>query len=469
MPPGNEDCSEKIIDEKHYRDFITHLPEGFCITDLEMNLQFVNDEFANMLGYDPKELIGKNYREIIIESEIDILLTENAKRKVGVSSVYNLKMIRKDHGVIVVKISGVPRRDEQDNVIGTMAIVFDVTVEKERELELLKLSGAIEASPTSVVITDTEGTIEYVNPKFSDLTGYSIEEAIGKNPRLLKSGRTSPEVYEELWATIKSGKIWRGRFINRKKDGTIYWEDAWISPIHTQEGKITHFVAVKEDITKNVVAEERIRRSNQDLELYASFLSHDMRNDLQILMNHAEAALMILDKESQASEYVEIVQATSERMVSLLDVFGKPADADEMDIIKIIEDAKSRAVKAHSGMRVTINSYIKDTQILGARLIPLVFDNLFRNAAEFSDKAVLITINVSRIDDMIRIEVHDNGPGIPDEIRPKLFNKGASTTGGGYGLYLSKKVIEGYGGTIGLMQREGMKGASFEIKLPAKD
>ena len=470
MPSENiEDKIDVIIDERHFRDLIMQLPEGVVITDLDENLLFANKEFASMLGYEPSELLGMNLSEFVDVGEIETVHTETSKRRIGVSSGYNLRMIRKDGGKIIVKVSGVPRRDGQDNVIGTMAVVIDITIEKERELELLKLSGAIEASPTSVVITDDVGTIEYVNPKFSELTGYSYEEAMGKNPRILKSEKTPSDLYENLWKTIKSGEIWRGRFVNKKKNGELYWEDAWISPVKKQNGDITHFVAVKEDITKNVIAEEKLRNSYQDLELYASFLSHDMRNDLQVLMSHAEAALMMMDKDSRVFEYIEIVQAASERMVNLLDVFGRPAEDDETDIIRIIRKAKTLAEKTHSGLIVTIENSAQDARIRSARLIQMVFDNLFRNATEFSPKGVRVKISVSREDDMMRIEVLDDGPGVPDEIKSKLFTKGTSTTGGGYGLYLTRKVIEGYGGSIELVDKPGERGAAFLIELPAKE
>jgi PAS domain S-box-containing protein len=464
-----ENKADMVIDERHYRELITHLPEGVGITDLDETLIFVNREFACMLGYEPYDLIGKNLRDLLVEGELSTVKAETAKRRVGVSSGYNLKMIRKDGGKIIVRVSAVPRRDEQDSVIGTMAVVSDITVEKEREMELLKLQGAVEASPTSIVITDSEGTIEYVNPKFSELTGYPSSEAIGTNPRILKSGKTPPEVYEDLWKTIKSGKIWRGHFVNQKKNGEYYWEDAWISPIRGQTGDITHFVAVKEDITKNVIAEEKLRYSHQDLELYTSFLSHDMRNDLQILMSHAEAALMIVKKGSQAHDYIGIVQAASERMVNLLDVFSRPAEEDETDIIKIIRKTKNQAEKTHSGLTVTIDTSEEKANVRSARLVPLVFDNLFRNAAEFSQNDVQINIQVHRENNMICIEVHDDGPGVPEEIKPRLFTKGASSTGGGYGLYLTRKVIEAYGGSIELIDKENRNGASFLIRLPAKD
>ena len=117
---------------------------------------------------------------------------------------------------------------------------------RESEVELIKLSSAVEQSPAVVVITDIEGNIEYVNPKFTELTGYSIEEAIGENPRILKSDKTSSEVYEDLWKTIMSGNEWRGEFCNKKKNGELFWEYGIISPVRDKKGVITNYISIKE-------------------------------------------------------------------------------------------------------------------------------------------------------------------------------------------------------------------------------
>lgn len=133
-----------------------------------------------------------------------------------------------------------------------------------------QFSLAVEQSPCSILITDAAGVIEYTNPKFTALTGYSAEEVRGKNPRFLKSGDMPPEAYKELWMTLSSGQEWRGEFHNRKKNGEFYWESASISPVINGEGKITHFVAVKEDITERKRAEEeRERLINQLQEVVA--------------------------------------------------------------------------------------------------------------------------------------------------------------------------------------------------------
>ena len=456
------------LDEKHYRELLIYLPEGVAITDLDENLVFVNDELAAMLGYEYQELLGMSMYDLLPEAEKSLLKRESAKRAVGVSSGYHLVLVRKDGGEIIVRVSGVPRRDEEDNVIGTMAVIIDITAEREQELELLKLSRAIEASPTSVVITDLDGIMEYVNPIFTELTGYTSEEALGENPRILKSDRNPSETYTDLWKTLTAGKVWHGRFVNRKKSGELYWEEASISPVFDSDGKATHYVAVKEDITRNVIAEEKLQLSHQDLELYTSFLQHDLRNDLQVLMSHAEAALMMVEEDSRASEYISIVQAASERMVNLLNVFGRPAEIDEVDIVGILERCKSHAEKTHPNLNVKIDVNTAETEVLSARLIPMVFDNLMRNSAEYSKKDVTLTIELTSEDDFMFITLSDDGPGVSKEIESKIFEKGASTTGGGFGLYLTKKVVEGYGGKIEYLPDKKRSGATFRIQLPAK-
>jgi PAS domain S-box-containing protein len=150
--------------------------------------------------------------------------------------------------------------------------IVDITEGRNAQDQVRKLSQATENSPASVVITSKDGTIEYVNPTFCEVTGYSAEEAIGNNPRVLKSGDLSESFYKNMWQTILSGKTWRGDFINRKKNGEEFWESASISPIKNNEGEITHFVAVKQDITERKKAEEEIKNSQQRLAQIIDFL-----------------------------------------------------------------------------------------------------------------------------------------------------------------------------------------------------
>jgi two-component system sensor histidine kinase/response regulator len=159
-------------------------------------------------------------------------------------------------------------RDEEGYYRYGLGMIEDVTDRKQAEERLMQLSRAVQQSPSSVVITDREGVIRYVNPKFTEVTGYSFDEVLGKTPRILKSGRHPQEMYTELWQTIKGGGEWRGELENRKKNGEVFWEFVSISPIRNAEGEVTHFLAVKEDISERKKAEEALRQSEQRLALH---------------------------------------------------------------------------------------------------------------------------------------------------------------------------------------------------------
>lgn len=172
-----------------------------------------------------------------------------------------------------VEVHGYPIFNDAGEVIQMIEYSVDITVRKRTEDALRKLSRAVEQSASTIVITDLQGTIEFVNPAFTKITGYSYQEAIGQNPRVLKSGEMSPELYQELWSTITQGKIWEGEMLNRRKSGELFWEHATISPVKDEKGKTTHYVAVKDDITPKKRAEEELQEAHAALEARVDELS----------------------------------------------------------------------------------------------------------------------------------------------------------------------------------------------------
>ena len=188
----------------------------------------------------------------------------------------------------------------------------DVTERKKAEQRLRSLSAAVEQSPVSIVITDLDGDIEYVNPKFTEVAGYTFEEVLGLNPRFLKSGETSAEEYRKLWETIKSGAVWRGTFHNKKKSGELYWEAATICPIRDAQGAPTHYLAVKEDITRQRLASEALQESERR---YRGLFEH---------MLEGFAYCQMVSENGEAPDFIHLaVNSAFETLTGLKDVVGK--------------------------------------------------------------------------------------------------------------------------------------------------
>jgi diguanylate cyclase (GGDEF)-like protein/PAS domain S-box-containing protein len=233
-----------------------------------------NERWAGMLGYTLKE-IESNYQqwEDLIHQDDRLAARQAIQDHLdGKIAIHRdeYRMRAKDGSYRWILDQGkIVEYDLQGRPLRMTATHTDITELKQAEDQLRQLSSAVEHSPVAIMITDINGNIEYVNPKFTEVNGYTLGEIKGKTPRILRSSETSPEVYVELWQTILSGKEWRGDFLNRKKNGQLYWEFASISGIEDSRGNITHFVSVTEDITDRKEAEEKIKRLNAGLEQLA--------------------------------------------------------------------------------------------------------------------------------------------------------------------------------------------------------
>ena len=253
--------------EEQVRLLLNSTGEAIYGIDLEGNCTFANPSCVKVLGYtEMEQLLGKNMHRLIHYSYPDgqPMPVENCKIyqafRHGVEVHVEDEVLWKADGTSFPAEYWSYPQLVNGEITGAVVTFNDITERKMIVDSLRKLSLATEASPASVVITDPEGNITYVNTKFTEVTGYNHEQAIGQNPRVLKSGQTSPEAYQHLWKTITSGKTWKGEFLNKKKNGELYWENASISPLLDEQGKIINFIAVKEDITKRKQAETEIRR-----------------------------------------------------------------------------------------------------------------------------------------------------------------------------------------------------------------
>lgn len=251
-------AEEKILLLAHA---IRSISECISITDMDDNIIFVNSAFLKTYQYGEDELIGKKITMVRSLNNPAHMINKILPSTLNGGWQGEILNKKKDGLEFPVSLSTSIIYDDFGREIAIIGVATDITEQKLAEEELLKLLKAVEQNPATIIITDLNGTIEYVNPKFTEITGFTPNEAIGKNPRIFKSGNTNDLEYANLWQTISSGKTWKGIFCNLKKNGETFWESASISPIINDSEIITHYIAIKEDITDIKKAEKALRDS----------------------------------------------------------------------------------------------------------------------------------------------------------------------------------------------------------------
>ncbi|MCS7089266.1 MAG: PAS domain S-box protein [Verrucomicrobiota bacterium] len=275
------------------RTLIDALPYNIYVKDRMGRKTLANKADLKALGAASEaEVLGKSDYDLLPRHVAAACFADDMRVILQGEPVLNRRELIINHlgGHQWLETTKLPLRDDQGTIVGLVGIGRDITAHLEAEQRLRMLSQAIEQSPASVVITDAQARIEYVNPRFTELTGYTLEEVRGQNPRILKSGKMDPAVYRDLWETLLRGQTWRGEFYNRKKNGELYWEQAIVAPIKDETGRITHYLAMKEDITElRRAREERDRmeiqlRQAQKLEAIgqlAAGIAHEINTPMQ--------------------------------------------------------------------------------------------------------------------------------------------------------------------------------------------
>jgi len=227
----------------------------------------VNRKLCEIVGYSSEELLSLTFQDITYPEDLLINLDSVRRLLAGEieTSSNEKRYVRKDGGVVWVNLTVTLAWKADGEPDYFIAVIEDIHASKRATEALRRFSRVIEQTASTVVITDTDGLIEYINPRFSETTGYSMDDVIGRRPNLLKSAYTSPEEYRRLWRTIKGGDVWKGEFRNRRKDGSLYWESAIISPVRDEHGEITHFVGIKDDISERKLGEAALKESEADL------------------------------------------------------------------------------------------------------------------------------------------------------------------------------------------------------------
>ena len=307
------DISKRKLVEKKLREseekyclVVDNIADVITAMDLDLRLTYASASITHLQGYTPEEAVGQTLEQMMTPESLQIVarvveeelgLEAGGTADPGRIRVLELEEYRKDGSTVWVENRLSFVRDAAQKAVGIISVSHDITERKQADAERERLLSAIEQAGEMFVITNSEGAIRYVNPAFEKVTGYTRDEVIGQNPRILKSGKQGPDFYRNLWQTISGGHTFKGRMINQRKDGTFFTEEATISPVRDPSGRIVSYVAVKRDITENLnlAAQFQQAQKMESVGRLAGGVAHDYNNMLSVIIGYTELALDKVD------------------------------------------------------------------------------------------------------------------------------------------------------------------------------
>jgi PAS domain S-box-containing protein len=485
--------AEKTLQEseERYRSLFDNSIDAILLTKPDGRILAANPEACRIFGSTEEELcrIGRERVVAADDSKVQAALEERTRtgRFRG-----EISLCRKDGTSFPGEISTVIYRDSAGNDKTSM-IIRDITARRATEEALRQFSKVVEQSPVCIIITDTTGAIEYVNPKFYEVTGYSMEDVVGQNPRILKSGETSSEIYKTMWETISKGETWQGVLHNRKKNGELYWEAATISPLRNIDGVITKYFAIKEDITERKILEGQLQQA-QKLEAVgqlAGGVAHDFNNMLGVIMGYAELALMKMAPSEPVYANLCEIRTAAERSADLtrqlLAFARKQTIAPKVIALNETVSGMLKMLKRLIGEDMHL-AWHQAPDLWLVKVDPSQVDQMLANLCVNARDAITdvgrITIETGNIiidanycathayvepGEYVRLIVSDDGVGMDKETLTHIFEPFFTTkrVGQGTGLGLSTVygIVRQNKGFINVYSEPG-QGTTFTIYLP---
>ncbi|MFH0825893.1 MAG: PAS domain S-box protein [Pseudomonadota bacterium] len=482
--------------EQRYRAVFNTASVGIDMVDGQGKFTEVNNALCRFLGYSAEELTRLNIRDVTHPDDLTQSLELLESVVAGKHSAYRLekRYVRKDGETVWGDTAVSAILDAAGAYRATVGVIADITDRKKSEQAQQRLAAAVEQAAETVVITDAEGTIRYVNPAFEKTTGYSKDEAIGNNPRILKSGRHDDEFYKRMWKTLADGKTWMGRLVNKKKDGTFFEEDVSISPIRDDTGKTVNFVAVKRDVTKEVLLQEQLFQAQkmEAIGTLAGGVAHDFNNILQVALGYSE---LMLGEERLPQIYKADIKKINESarrgadLVKRLLTFSRKTEINPQPL-----NLNQRINEVRRMIERTIPKMIEIKLLLAedpARVnadptqIDQILMNLAVNARDamagggeltFETANVILDERYARTNieaspgRYVLLSVRDTGSGMDKDTLQHIFEPFYTTKGVGEGTGLGLAMVHGivkqHGGHIKCYSEPG-RGTAFNIYFPA--
>ncbi len=439
---------------------------------------YINPEVSRLTGYGAEELLDRSVLSVVHPDDLPTVQGNLQARFRGESPPprYEFRILGRSGETRWIDFTAAPCEFRGERAV--LCTAYEITERKAGEAERARLAAAIAQSGEAVVLTDPDGTIRYVNPAFTRITGFSPEEALGRNPRILKSGRHGEAFYRELWATITSGMTWDGRIVNRRKDGTLYTEDMTISAVRDSSGRIVQFVAVKRDITAHLDMEAQLLQAQkmEAIGLLAGGVAHDFNNLLQAML--AVVSLARADRANPERAFARMRELEEQirrggALTRQLLLFARrettrPETFDLNDLVRDVTGMLGRIVRENIALAADLTPDALPVDVDRGQ-IEQVLVNLVVNASDAMPEGGRVRLSTWGRGDIVGLAVADNGPGIPAAIRDRIFEPFFTTKGAGKGTGLGLSVVHGIvarsGGTVTVDGSEG-SGATFTVTLP---
>jgi PAS domain S-box-containing protein len=491
------EITEKVLAEQKIIQLskgVEQSPASIMLTNLDGDIEYVNQKFRKVSGYTNEEVMGRNPRFLssgeTSKSEYFELWNAITSGDEWKGEFHN----KKKNGDLYWESALIsPIRDENGKVKNFLAIKEDITRKKAVEQEILKLTAGMEQSPTSIVITDTEGVIEYVNKKFMETSGYSSEFLLGKMLRILKREHSPEEVFKTIWGNLKKGDEWRGEHLNRRKNEEVYWESVLISPVKDMYGSVINYIVISEDISDRkkmesdlLAAKERAEESDRLKSAFINNMSHEIRTPLNAIVGFSDLLATREVDVDQSSYFCEIIHNSSDQLVQIIaDIINiSTIDAGQIDAnlkavnvnnIMITLFEQFHLINKNENVKITYVSTLNDEEAMvlsDETKLTQVITNLIFNSLKFTERGKL-EFGVKKEQGQLYFWVEDTGIGISPEMHEKIFDRfrqGDSSIvkkygGTGLGLSIAKSFVELLGGEIGLTSVLG-EGSRFYFTLP---
>ena len=491
--------------EERFRAIFENAGLGIGEVDEHSVFHVVNDRWCQIVRRPREQFLGLSVHELTYPEDRNTSDRLNADLWAGRIPLisYEKRYLCGDGGFVWVRVTVTTIPNQEGRSLRAIAMVEDITERRRTEEQLRLQAAALQSAANAIVITDRNGTIQWVNAAFERLTGYSSVETVGQTPRVLRSNKQDPMFFKHMWEAILAGRVWRGELVNQRKNGTLYDEEMTITPVADTNGKITHFIAIKLDITERKKAEAallsardslertvtertaQLVEANTNLQTFAYTAAHDLRSPLRTIRAFADITLhdygaqLGTDGQSLIQRIVQSTNAMQTLLNDLLE-YSKLSQAEiklePTNLNKVVEDALSlleTEIRARNA-EIVVGSSLPSVIGHPATLI-LIMANFVSNGLKFiaPDRQPRISIQAERTDSaFVRISVQDNGIGISSKDLAKLFqvfqrlHGKQAYPGTGLGLAIVRKGAERMGGRVGVESAPG-QGSKFWVELPA--